>query len=164
MLKGNNIYLRMLEKNDIRILYELCNEEQVKIYNTIPDNITNNKKSNLRKALSIVNEKNVLVGFITYKENNYANKVYSIGITISSQYWGRKYGQDSIRTLLKYLFEEQSAIGVELEVIKSNLRAIACYKICGFIEVAIKANKVCIKGEYVDIIIMRILKEETIRI
>ena len=165
MLKGNNIYLRLLEKKDIRILYKICNEEKVKRYNTIPNDIQNNNKgTNLRKALSIINEKNVLVGFITYKESNYCNNVYSIGITIGSKYWGRKYGQDSIKTLLKYLFGELNAIRVELEVIKSNLRAINCYKKCGFVEEGIRRNKVYIEGEYVDTLIMGILREEVIDI
>lgn len=165
MLKGNNIYLRLLEKKDIGLLYKLCNEEKVKRYNTIPSDIqNNNEETNLRKALSIINEKNVLVGFITYKESNHSNKVYSIGITIGSKYWGRKYGRDSIKTLLKYLFGELNAIRVELEVVKSNLRAISCYKNCGFVEEGIRRNKVYIEGEYVDTIIMGILREEVIDI
>ena len=165
MLKGHNVYLRILEKKDIRILYKLCNEEEVRRYNTIPNDIQNNKKgTKLRKPLSIINEKNVLVGFITYKESNYCNNVYSIGITIGSRYWGRKYGQDAIKTLLKYLFVELNAIRVELEVIKSNLRAINCYKKCGFIEEGIIKNKVYIDGEYIDTLIMGILREEVIDI
>ena len=160
MLKGHNIYLRLLEKKDIRLLYKLCNEEQVRRYNTIPNDIQNNNQGkNLRKALSIINEKSVVVGFITYKESNYCNKIYSIGITIGSKYWGRKYGQDSIKTLLKYLFEELNAIRVELEVIKYNLRAINCYKKCGFVEEGIRTNKVYIEGEYVDTLIMGILRK-----
>ena len=159
MLKGHNVYLRLLEKKDIRILYKLCNEEKVRKYNTIPNDIQNsNQGTNIRKALSIINEKNVLVGFITYKESNYSSKVYSIGITIGSKYWGKKYGQDSIKTLLKYLFEELNAIRVELEVIKYNLRAINCYKKCDFVEEGIRINKVYIDGEYVDTLIMGILR------
>ena len=160
MLKGHDIYLRLLEKKDIRLLYKLCNEEQVRRYNTIPNDIQNNNQGkNLRKALSIINEKSVVAGFITYKESNYCNKIYSIGITIGSKYWGRKYGQDSIKTLLKYLFEELNAIRVELEVIKYNLRAINCYKKCGFVEEGIRTNKVYIEGEYVDTLIMGILRK-----
>lgn len=161
MIKENNIYLRLLEKKDIRILYKICNEEKVKKYNTISNDIENNEqRTNLRKALSIINEKNVLVGFITYKESNYCKNVYSIGITVGSQYWGRKYGQNSIKALLKYLFVELKAIRVELEVIKSNLIAINCYKKCGFVEEGIRRNKVYVEGEYVDTIIMGILRNE----
>lgn len=165
MLKGNNIYLRTLERRDIAILYRLCNEKEVKNYNTIPNDIqSNNKDKNLRKALSIINEKDVLIGFVTYKESSYSNKVYSIGITIGSKYWGRKYGQDSIKTLLKYLFDEKNAVRVELEVIESNLRAINCYKKCGFIEESIKKSKVYIDGRYVNTIIMAIIKDKEVTI
>lgn len=146
-------------------MYKLCNEEKVRGYNTIPNDVqSNNKGTNLRKPLSIINEKNVLVGFITYKESNYCNNVYFIGITIGSKYWGRRYGRDAIKTLLKYLFGELNAIRVELEVIKYNLRAINCYKKCGFVEEGIRINKVYIEGEYVDTLIMGILREEVIDI
>jgi RimJ/RimL family protein N-acetyltransferase len=163
MLKGNNIYLRALEKSDIGILYRLCNEEEVKTYNTIPDDIQNNNKDkNLRKALSIINEKNVLIGFVTYKESSHFKKVYSIGITIGSKYWGRRYGQDSIKTLLKYLFNDKNAVRVELEVIESNSRALSCYKRCGFVVESIRKNKVYMDGRYEDTIIMAIVKDEVI--
>ena len=121
-----------------------------------------NDNTNLRKALSIVNEKEVLVGFITYKESNYCKDVYSIGITIGSRYWNRGYGQDSIKLLLNYLFDELYAVRVELEVIRNNIRAITCYKKCGFLEEGIRKSKCYIEGEYVDIIIMGIIKEEFI--
>ncbi|WP_297429823.1 GNAT family protein [Clostridium sp.] len=165
MLKGIKIYLRLIEKKDITIVYRLSNEEKVKIYNTIPDDIQhNNQKEHLRKALSIINEDGILIGFITYKENSCCKGIYSIGITIGSKYWGRKYGEDSIKTLLRYLFYELGAIRVELEVIKSNTRAIKCYKKCGFIEEGIKSSRVYIGKEYVDTVIMGILREEVIDI
>ena len=162
MLKGEKVYLRLFERRDIAIIYRLCNEEKVKRYNSIPDDI-NEQNVNLRKALSIINEKNVLVGFITYKESNYCSNVYSIGITIGSRFWNRGYGQDSINTLNKYLFEELNAIRVELEVIKCNERAISCYKKCGFVEEGIKRNKCYIDGEYLDTVIMGILRNEMIK-
>ena len=162
MLKGKKVYLRLLERRDIAIIYRLCNEEKVKRYNSIPGDI-NEQNVNLRKALSIINEKNVLVGFITYKESNHCSNVYSIGITIGSRFWNRGYVQDSINTLNKYLFEELNAIRIELEVIKCNERAISCYKKCGFVEEGIKRNKCYIDGKYLDTIIMGILRDEVIK-
>lgn len=163
MLKGKKVYLRLLERKDLAIIYRLCNEEKVKKYNSIPENVELDDKSiRLRKALSIINEKNVLVGFITYKQSNYSSNVYSIGITIGSRYWNRGYGQDSIKTLNKYLFEDLKAIKVELEVIVSNTRAIRCYKKCGFFEEKIIKNKCYIDGKYLDTIIMGILRDEMI--
>ncbi len=46
----------------------------------------------------------------------------------------------------------------------ANLRAIACYKKCGFVDEDIKVNKVYIEGEYVDTLIMGILRDEVIDI
>ena len=84
MLKGHNICLRMLEKNDISILYAICNEENVKKYNITSNSMqNNNRRSGLRKALSIINEENILIGFMTYKKSNYCMNTYSIGITIA---------------------------------------------------------------------------------
>lgn len=136
--------------------------KKVKRFNSIPDE-SDGKKVKLRKALSIINENNILVGFITYKESNYCSNVYSIGVTIGSQFWNRGYGQDSINTLNKYLFEKLNAIRVELEVIKCNIRAISCYKKCGFVEEGIKRKKCYIDGEYLDTIVMGILRDEVIK-
>lgn len=162
MLKGEKIYLRLLERKDIRILQNICDDDKVKRYNTISSENNKEENTNFRKALSIINEKEVLVGFITYKESNYCKNVYSIGITIGSRYWNRGYGQDSIKLLLSYLFNELDAIRVELEVIKTNIRAITCYKKCGFIEEGTKKSKCYLNGEYVDTIIMGIIKKNFI--
>ncbi|RII31964.1 N-acetyltransferase [Clostridium chromiireducens] len=165
MIKGKKIYLRDVERKDIIILYRLFNENIVKRYSIIPNDIhSNDEGDNLRKALSILNDKDILIGFITYKESNCHIGVYSIGITIGSSYWGHKYGEDAIKTLLAYLFMKLNAIRVELEVISTNLRAINCYKKCGLIEEVIKRNNVYIDGEYLDTIIMGILREELIYI
>lgn len=160
MLKGEKIYLRLLERKDIRILENICDDEKVKRYNTISSENDKEENTNFRKALSMINEKEVLVGFITYKESNYCKNVYSMGITIGSRYWNRGYGQDSIKLLLNYLFTELNAVRVELEVIKTNIRAIRCYKKCGFVEEGIRTSKCYLDGEYVDTIIMGIIKDD----
>ena len=160
MLKGEKIYLRLLERRDIRILQNICDDEKVKRYNIVSNENNSEKNTNIRKALSIINEKEVLVGFITYKESTYFRNMYSIGITIGGRYWNRGYGQDSIKLLLTYLFDELNAIRVELEVIKTNIRAITCYKKCGFIEEGIRKSKCYLNGEYVDTIIMGIIKKD----
>ncbi|AOR22235.1 GNAT family N-acetyltransferase [Clostridium taeniosporum] len=169
MLKGEKVYLRLIKISDIKRLYELANDYEVKKYNDkmleMHENIEIEKSSsNLsiykRKALSIINKKNVLVGFMTYKQSAYSKNVYSIGITIGKKYWNRGYGQDSIKTLMKYLFEDLDVKRIQIEVVADNLRAIRCYKKCGFIKEKIKKTKYYIDGKYTDIIIMGILKKE----
>lgn len=166
IIKGEKIYLRLMQISDIKRLYELANDYEVKKYNNKIieinkkiDEKSNNLSTFNKKALSIINKKNVLVGFITYIQSDYCKNVYSIGITLGKKYWNRGYGQDSIKTLVKYLFEDLNAKRIQLEVIADNLRAIRCYKKCGFIKENIKKAAYYIDGRYLDILIMGILKK-----
>ncbi|SHE75222.1 GNAT family N-acetyltransferase [Clostridium fallax] len=169
MLKGEKIYLRSVEKRDMSIFYSFCEEEEVRKFDgghkIMPalervmqsfDEMTNNR----RDALSIINEKNVLVGYMTFKEKMDTINVYSIGITIGSRYWNRGYGKDSIKTLLDYLFMYRAAQRVELEVVDYNERAINCYKSCGFIKEGTKRKSYFSNGKYHDVFMMGILSEE----
>ncbi|MGN2370344.1 GNAT family N-acetyltransferase [Clostridium cagae] len=168
MLKGEKIYLRLMQVSDIKRLYDLSNDYEVKKYNDkmldIDEKIhidedSSNVRIYERKSVSIINKKNVLVGFMTYKPNDYCNNVYSIGITIGKKYWNRGYGQDAIKTLIKYLFDDLNAKRIQLEVAAENIRAIKCYKKCGFVEEKIRKAIYYIDGKYMDIIIMGILKK-----
>ncbi|MEQ8154176.1 MAG: GNAT family protein [Clostridiaceae bacterium] len=169
MLKGDKVYLRLIRREDMNIVYNICNEDEVRLYDggylELPPlkDIVKNFDEIMRidrKGLSIVNEKGVVIGYISYKELSNTFKVYDIGITISSRFWGRGYGKDSIKILIKYLFEEESAHRIELEVVAYNERAVNCYKACGFVEEGRKREKYFFKGKYYDTLIMSILKQE----
>ncbi|MFT5874401.1 MAG: RimJ/RimL family protein N-acetyltransferase [Clostridium sp.] len=171
MLKGNKVLLRCVERRDLNIFYDIWSDEKVRkldgsfILPPSKEDLLNNfnKFVNIdKKYLSIVNEKGVVVGYITYKEINGFKNVYVLGITIGYNFWNRGYGQDSIKVLLKYLFMDMAAQRVELEVLDFNTRAIQCYKKCGFVEEG-KKRKTCFSyGIYKDIIIMGILRDEFI--
>jgi RimJ/RimL family protein N-acetyltransferase len=172
LLKGDKVYLRLVEKKDVSRIYNICSEPEVREYDggqsTLPplqymlkhfDDMFNIE----RKRLSIINEKDVLVGYITYKEIKDTLDVYSIGITIGSKFWGRGYGKDSIKTLVDYLFVNNNAHRVELEVVDYNLRAIRCYLSCGFIEEGRKRKRYFFQGKYSDTVMMSILRDEYLK-
>jgi len=169
MLKGNKVSLRCVERRDLDIFYDIwCNEDVRKLDGNFrlppsKEDILNNFNIfvNLdKKYLSIINEKGVVVGYITFKEINEFKNVYVLGITIGQNFWNRGYGQDSINVLLKYLFMDMAAHRVELQVLDFNLRAIQCYKKCGFV-VEGKKRKTCFSyGTYRDMTIMGVLREE----
>jgi RimJ/RimL family protein N-acetyltransferase len=169
MLRGSRVLLRPVEKRDITIYYDIWSNEDVRRLDgsfTLPPSkeyiIENfNRLLNLeKKYLSIINEKGVLVGYITFEGARDCCNVYSLGITIGRNYWSRGYGEESIRTLLKYLFMNKGAERVELEVLEFNERAIKCYTKCGFVQEGVKRNRIFSDGRYVNLIIMGILKEE----
>lgn len=169
MLKGEKIYLRSVEKKDVSILFDMCSDREIRKYDggnvVLPsiDFVMNNFDevfNGNRKCLTIINQKGNAVGYISYSEFKDCVNVYSIGITIGKQFWGRGYAKDSINTLIEYLFMYKGAHRIELEVVEYNERAINCYKRCGFIKEGIKRNKYFAQGDYHNTVIMGILKNE----
>lgn len=145
MLKGERVYLRLMEQRDITLICNMRDDEEMQRY----DNSKLNKSeiefilknfNKIRKlynrTLTIVNSRNVIVGSISYdKMNEIEDKVvYSIGITIGRRYWNRGYGKDAVSTLVEYLFNSKGADLIRLEVVRENARAINCYKSVGFEE------------------------------
>lgn len=169
MLKGDRVFLRSVERKDINIFYDIWSDEEIRKYDggyLVPpskeyllENFNRYMNSN-KKYLSIVNEKGVVIGYITYEEARDFSEIYSIGITLGRDFISRGYGSDAIKTLLKFLFMNRGANRVELEVVDSNIRAIGCYKKCGFKEEGKKRKRYFIEGEFRDLLIMGIIKEE----
>lgn len=169
MIYGKKIYLREIVKEDINTLYDLCASENVMRYNGgqafapsreyMIDGFTHFTNPN-KKALAIVNNDIEIVGYVFFKASSHTIDVFTIGITIGEKYWGKGYGKEAIKILIKYLFRRKSAHKIELEVVKENINAISLYKKCGFIEEGIKRSKYYLDGKYIDTIIMGLLKSE----
>ena len=64
-----------------------------------------------------------------------------IGVT---QLWGKGIGSSMIQMMINYLHSTKNASRVVLEVKKSNARAIASYKKCGFREIKDLNNELCL--------------------
>ena len=171
MIYGENIYMRDVVREDIDILLNICSDKDVLKYNGLATGVMTKEYINSqfhhlnrpnKKELVIVNNYSDIIGYMYYKENSYTMDVYSIGITIGKDYWHKGYGQDSIKALCKYLFNNRQAHKIELEVVSANKRAISCYKKCGFKEEGIRRSKYYYSGRYLDTIVMGLLKKEFI--
>ena len=169
MIYGDKIYLREILKEDIDEAYNLCSDSEVLKYNGYQYGVLSKKYiiENLKhlnipskRSYVIINKRGTIVGVINYSEDNYSRNVYSISLTIGKKYWRKGYGTDSMKTILKYLFLKRKVHKVELEVVRENEAAVLFYKKCGFIEEGIRRKKYYYKGEYLDTILMGLLKEE----
>lgn len=135
MIKGEKIYLRLTERRDLNIIMNMYEElsdgyvkfEQHKKY--IYKNFEKISNSPLT-CLSIVNNKNVVVGFLTYIDNG--NNDFTMGITIGKRFRNRGYGKDSISAVINYLFHVCNIKSISLDVRRNNVNAIRCYIDCGF--------------------------------
>jgi RimJ/RimL family protein N-acetyltransferase len=85
----------------------------------------------------------------------------TLGIAIGEKtYWGRGYGADAVRCLLRLAFERMNLRRVELTVLDFNERARACYRKCGFVEEGRLRQERFVEGGYTDTIVMGLLREE----
>ena len=84
---------------------------------------------------------------------------YAIGI-FDSAAWGRGYGAETTRLVLRYAFETLGLHRVDLRVIDYNERAIACYTKCGFMREGIERESAWIAGQWHSDVLMSILEHE----
>ena len=78
-------------------------------------------------------------------------------------YWGKGYGSDALKVLIRFIFEEVNIYKIKLNVFSFNKRAISCYKKLGFKEEGILKDELYRNGKYFDIIPMALFKEDFIK-
>ena len=74
------------------------------------------------------------------------------------EFQGKGHGENAIKILLHFAFNDLNLNRVSLSVFKTNERAIRVYTKVGFLEEGILRNAAYIDGKYVDIILMAILR------
>ena len=129
--------LKLIQKNDIQILYELLKESLSQNYSSIWDTtLPSFKKSNqyvlkyfsdkknhdFKKWYVILNQDNKIVGQIFLKKQN------EIGYTIFKKYQGKGFAQKAIRLLIKNNPREKYCVMIH----KKNSVSIHVAKKLGF--------------------------------
>lgn len=57
-----------------------------------------------------------------------------LGIMIGNRdYWDKGYGEDTVKTLVDYIFRTTSLKRIYLKTLESNDRALKCFNKCGFV-------------------------------
>jgi len=84
-----------------------------------------------------------------------------VGIGIGERdLWGKGYGTDAMRVLLRYAFDELNLKRLTLNVFDINQRGIASYEKAGFRREGVLPGGLLIAGKRRDIIYMGILRRE----
>jgi RimJ/RimL family protein N-acetyltransferase len=85
-----------------------------------------------------------------------------VGIGLGErEYWGKGYGTDAMRVILRYAFTELNLQRVSLNVFEYNPRAIRSYEKAGFKHEGRMRGMLHRDGKRWDIVYMGILKEES---
>jgi len=112
-------------------------------------------------VLAIETSEGEHIGSIGLHTINWKDRNAELGIVIGEKaYWGRGYGTDAIRVLLRVAFEEMNLHRVYLRVDADNTRGIRCYEKCGFREEGTLRDAIFREGRYHDQLVMSILRPE----
>jgi RimJ/RimL family protein N-acetyltransferase len=101
------------------------------------------------------------IGNISFHEMSVERRKARLGIVIGDKaYWSKGYGTDSMLTFLRFAFDEMNLHRIDLTVDDDNLRGIACYRKCGFVQEARMRQVRFTRGAYRDQFVMGILRDE----
>jgi RimJ/RimL family protein N-acetyltransferase len=102
-----------------------------------------------------------LIGDVSLEpvRNGHGDTFVGIGIG-ERDYWGRGYGSDAMRVILRYAFTELNLHRVSLNVFEYNPRAVRTYKKVGFRHEGHARGVLKRAGQRWDLIFMGILRHE----
>ncbi len=173
MLYGKNLRLRAIEREDIPRFLRWFNDPEVRRFVLMHEPLSRAKEerwfeeqlsrgNDLILAIEVLVENEwVPIGNIGLHRIDLKNRTAILGIVIGEKdFWGRGYGREAIRVLLRYAFFELGLNRVELETFEFNTRALRCYAAAGFKKVGVRRRALFRDGKFHDVILMDLLAEE----
>jgi RimJ/RimL family protein N-acetyltransferase len=105
-----------------------------------------------------------LIGSISLTEPEWRNRSSTFGIAIGDRdYWGKGYGTDATKVILRYGFLELNLNRIELLVYNYNQRGIKSYEKVGFTHEGTRRQALFRDGDYHDVHLMAMLREEWVQ-
>ena len=171
MLKAKRIYLRMLEKGDLkdRVLWFNDPEIYENLISDFPVSYAkteawfqNNLFDQTKVHFSIcLNQTNELIGMTGLLQINRKDSHAQMYITIGNKkFRGLGLPDEVIPNLLKYAFFELNLNKIYLWTIPSNERARKVFEKNGFVQEAVMKNHLYCRGQYQTIMQHRVLKSD----
>lgn len=124
----------------------------------------NNRNTQVRCAIVEDKHEDEILGLVNLTKIDAVNRTGELSIMIGDkEKQGKGMGYFAVKTMLNHAFINLNLNRVELELLESNKRALNLYKKAGFIEEGLKKQAVYKNGEYIDVIIMAVLKENYVK-
>lgn len=161
-LKGDNVYLRALEPEDLEFIYAIENDESIwEISNTqtpyskfiIKQYLENAHKDIFEvKQLRLVisSNDNESLGLIDIFDFDFKNKRAGIGILIKSDNRYQGYGFEALKLLVSYSFKTLGLHQLYCNISEGNEASMSLFKKQGFVNVGLKKDWNFNNNEYKD--------------
>ena len=102
-----------------------------------------------------------LIGLIGLNQIDFRHQSASLGMMIGEKsMWGKGYGTEATKLVVRYAFEELHLNRVQLHVYEYNLRGIRVYEKVGFRWEGVLRQEHVYAGHFWDTVVMAILREE----
>jgi RimJ/RimL family protein N-acetyltransferase len=173
MLKGEKVILRAIEREDLERLHAINNNLAVELAGggdpPMPQSMarlmaeydSNASHGGRDDAGFAIEVDGMLIGVCALFAFDNTAHTFELGITIGyPEYWGRGYGREAIQMLVNYGFHYRNAHKIWLRVHGVNERGQRAYTAVGFVEEGRLRQHVYSNGQYDDLIVMGILREE----
>jgi RimJ/RimL family protein N-acetyltransferase len=173
MLKGQKVLLRAMTRADLERLWVFNNDVEVEVAGggdpPLPQSLARLQTdfdANLSKGGRdgtgfAIEADGLFIGQCALFNFDHVAHRCELGITIGDKsYWGRGYGSDAVRVLMDYGFRHHNLQRIYLSVNSTNPRAIGAYRRCGFIEEGRLRDHMWNNGQFIDLVLMGILRVE----
>lgn len=171
-LKGQHMYLRALEPEDLEFIYEIENDQSVwEISNTITpyskfliEQYLANANKDIFEAkqlrLVICNVEDVAIGLIDLFDFDFKNKRAGIGVLIKDEVNRQQgYGKEALKLLIEYSDNHLDLKQLYCNVSEDNTLSLKLFQNQGFEIIGLKKDWNLIHGVYKnEYLLQRILK------
>ncbi|MFJ8353795.1 GNAT family N-acetyltransferase [Bacillus paramycoides] len=179
ILESANLVLRKIEEEHLQEVYMIYDNENVFEYcgiipkhniQTVKKMIGHfdrdyHKKSRVKWGIFQKKQSNTLLGIIEVMDFNQKVNMVSIGYFLAEDNWGKGIATESVRMLLKFLFDEVNVNRIQAEVMPKNEASTKVLLKNGFIKEGLLRQATLWSGKgVVDLEIFGILKEEYMNI
>ena len=171
MLRGKNVTLRSMERDDLKPLHALGQNVELALLSDGawgPEPLAAWEKD-FDKHLEdrahqefVIEADGKIIGSIgLHADVNRRAGSGELGIAIlDPDYLGKGYGRDAIETFLDWTFRILNLRRIKLETLATNERALRCYEACGFRREGLLREDEYSDGEYRDVVVMGLLRGE----
>ncbi|MEH7460079.1 alanine acetyltransferase [Bacillus pseudomycoides] len=178
VLESVNLVLRKIEEIHLQEVYSIYDNNKVFEYcgiipkhnlQTVRKMIGHfdrdyHKKSRIKWGIFQKNQSDKLVGIIESMDFNQKVNMVSIGYFLAEEYWGKGIATESVRMLVKFLFEEVNVNRIQAEVMPVNEVSKKVLVKNGFMKEGLLRQASLWSGKgVIDLEIYGILKEDYIR-
>ena len=169
-LKGEKVFLRAIEKEDMEFLREMINNPELE-RNVVGWSFPISKyeqerwfesqiqnKNNIRYIIEVDRER---IGVVTITNIDWKNRKACHGIKLcNDKVKGKGYGTDAVMTIMKYAFEELQLNKLYSTILDYNIPSMNLYKKCGWLVDGVLRESTFKGNQYIDEMAVSILKKD----